>query len=113
MLATLLDHALQRNELCRSRVKDFKHEPRAVPHLKVSGKGSRIRCVQMHPAASGLVLDYIEAAGHGAEDGDALFRPRHNNGADRLAKTIRSLQRAYRLKQENRSRPVGRATPLG
>ena len=44
----------------------------------------------LHPAAGGLVLDYLEAAGHGAEDGGALFRPLHNNRAHRtgLAKAI-------------------------
>ena len=90
MLATLLHHALRRDELCRLKVKDFKHERRCVAHLKVFGKGGKTRYVPLHPAVSGLVLDYLEAAGHGAEDGGALFRPLHNNRADRtgLAKAI-------------------------
>ena len=88
MLATLLYHALRRDELCRLKVKDFKHERRGVAHLKVSGKGGKTRYVPLHPAASGLVLDYLEAAGHGTEDGGALFRPLHNNRADGLAKAI-------------------------
>jgi integrase/recombinase XerD len=77
MLATLLYHALRRNELCGLKVKDFKHERRGVAHLKVLGKGGKTRYVPLHPAASGLVLDYLEAAGHGADDGGALFRPVH------------------------------------
>jgi integrase/recombinase XerD len=77
MLATLLYHALRRNELCQLKVKDFKHERRGVAHLKVFGKGGKTRYVPLHPAASGLVLDYLEAAGHGADDGGALFRPVH------------------------------------
>lgn len=88
MLATLLYHALRRDELCRLKVKDFKHERRGVAHLKVSGKGGKTRYVPLHPAASGLVLDYLEAAGHGTEDAGALFRPLHNNRADGLAKAI-------------------------
>ena len=88
MLATLLYHALRREELCRLKVKDFKHERRGVAHLKVFGKGSKTRYVPLHPAASGLVLDYLEAAGHGAEDGGALFRSLHNNRADGLARGI-------------------------
>ena len=88
MLATLLYHALRRDELCRLKVKDFKHERRGVAHLKVSGKGGKTRYVPLHPAASGLVLDYLEAAGHGAEDGGALFRSLHNNRADGLARGI-------------------------
>ena len=39
MLATLLYHALRRDELCRLKVKDFKNERPGVAHLKVSGKG--------------------------------------------------------------------------
>ena len=34
-----------------------------------------MRYVPLHPAASGLILDYLEAAGHGADDAGALFRP--------------------------------------
>ena len=69
MLATLLHHALRRDELCRLKVKDLKNERRGVAHLKVSGKGGKTRYVPLHPAASGCVLDYLEAAGHLAEDG--------------------------------------------
>ena len=50
MLATLLYHALWRDELCRLKVKDFKNERRGVAHLKVSGaKGARrgmCRCIR-------------------------------------------------------------------
>ncbi len=38
ILATLLYHALRRDELCRLKVKDARHERRGVAHLKVSGK---------------------------------------------------------------------------
>jgi integrase/recombinase XerD len=79
LLATLLYHALRREELCRLKVKDFKHERRGVPHLKVFGKGGKIRYIPLHPAASGLIGDYLEIAGHGADDAGALFRPLRNN----------------------------------
>ena len=75
-------------ELCRLKVKDFKHERRGVAHLKVSGKGGKTRYVPLHPAASGLVLDYLEVAGHGAVDGGALSRPLHYNHADGSAKAF-------------------------
>jgi len=88
MLATLLYHALRRDELCRLKLKDFKHERRGVAHLKVSGKGGKTRYVPLHPAASGLIVDYLEAAGHGTEDGSALFRPVHANRAEGSAKAI-------------------------
>jgi integrase len=57
ILATLLYHALRREELCKLLVKDFKHERRGVAHLKVSGKGGKTRYIPLHPAAGGLVLD--------------------------------------------------------
>jgi len=79
MLATLLYHALRRDELCRLKVKDFQQERRGVPHLKVSGKGGKIRYVPLHPAASGLIHEYLEVAGHELEDEGALFRSISNN----------------------------------
>lgn len=88
ILATLLYHALRRDELCKLTVKDFKHERRGVPHLKVSGKGGKIRYVPLHPAASGLVYDYLEMAGHGEEENGALFRPVKNNTGSGLDKAI-------------------------
>ncbi|WP_374090122.1 tyrosine-type recombinase/integrase [Methylomicrobium lacus] len=79
ILATLLYHALRREELCKLTVKDFTHQRRGVPHLKVSGKGGKTRYVPLHPAAGGLIHDYLELAGHGSEEAGALFRPLSNN----------------------------------
>jgi len=79
ILATLLYHALRRDELFRLKVKDFKQERRGVPHLKVSGKGGKTRYVPLHPAAGRLIHDYLEAAGHSAEENGALFRSASNN----------------------------------
>lgn len=88
MLATLLYHALRRDELCRLKVKDARQERRGVPHLKVSGKGSKTRYVPLHPAAAGLIADYLAEAGHGGEDSGALFRPLHNSRAEGAAEAI-------------------------
>ena len=77
MLATLLYHALRREELCKLTVKDFRHARRGVPHLKLSGKGGKTRYLPLHPAASGLITEYLEAAGQGADDPGALFRSVH------------------------------------
>lgn len=79
ILAALLYHALRREELCKLTVKDFKHERRGVAHLKVSGKGGKTRYIPLHPAASGLILDYLEADGRADDPGGALFRPLRNN----------------------------------
>jgi integrase len=51
---------------------------RGVPHLKVSGKGGKTRYLPLHPAASGLITDYLEAASHGGAEASPLFRPLHN-----------------------------------
>ena len=86
ILATLLYHALRREELCKLSVKDLQ-ERRGVVHLKVSGKGSKTRYVPLHPAASGLIVDYLEANGRGLEAAGALFRA-VGNRARGLAKAI-------------------------
>jgi len=100
ILATLLYHALRREELCKLKVKDFKHERRGVPHLKVAGKGGKTRYVPLHPAAGGLIHDYLELAGHGSEEAGALFRPLSNNTKTGAGKAITpdgiyKLVRAY------------------
>jgi site-specific recombinase XerD len=79
ILATLLYHALRRDELCRLKVKDARHERRGVAHLKVSGKGEKTRYVPLHPAASTLIAEYLEAAGHATDDAGPLFRPLHHS----------------------------------
>jgi site-specific recombinase XerD len=81
ILATLLYHALPREELCKLLVKDFRHERRGVAHLKVSGKGGKTRYVPLHPAAGGLILEYLEEMGHGTDLGGA--------SSDRSAKIAR------------------------
>jgi integrase/recombinase XerD len=79
LLATLLYHGLRRSELCTLRVKDATHQRRGVLHLRIFGKGGKTRFVPLHPAASGFIADYLEAAGHGDDDAGALFRPLHHS----------------------------------
>jgi site-specific recombinase XerD len=88
MLATLLYHALRRDELCKLKVRDVRQERRGVPHLKVSGKGGKTRYLPLHPAASGLIAEYLEAAGHGGADTGPLFRPLHNSRDPASAQAI-------------------------
>jgi site-specific recombinase XerD len=99
-LSTLLFHALRRQELCKLKVKDFRHTRKGVPHLKVSGKGGKTRYLPLHPGTHGLINDYLDAAGHGADDNGALFRPVKNNTNGELEKAITAdgvykLVRAY------------------
>ena len=79
ILATLLYHALRREELCKLTVKDARHERRGIVHLRVSGKGSKTRYVPLHPGAGALIHDYLEADGRALDTMGALFRPLRNN----------------------------------
>src|ERR1700730_1098457 len=83
ILSTLLYHALRREELCKLKVKDFRHARRGVPHLNVSGKGDKTRYLPLHPGTNALIHDYIDAAGHGGDDNRALFPPLKHNRTGR------------------------------
>jgi integrase/recombinase XerD len=100
ILSTLLFHALRREELCKLKVKDFRHVRKGVPHLKVSGKGGKTRYVPLYPGTNALIHEYLEVAGHGEDDAGALFRPVRNNTTGKLDKAITpdgiyKLVRAY------------------
>jgi integrase/recombinase XerD len=88
ILSTLLFHALRRDELCKLRVRDFRHARRGVPHLRVRGKGEKTRYLPLHPGTNALIHDYLEAAGHGADENGALFRPVRNNRTRRLDQAL-------------------------
>jgi len=62
-LSTLLFHALRRDELCKLRVRDFRHARRGVPHLRVSGKGERPDKALTPGAVYKLVRRYSAALG--------------------------------------------------
>jgi integrase/recombinase XerD len=100
ILSTLLYHALRREELCKLKVCDAKHNRRGVPHLRVSGKGGKTRYLPLHPGTSGFIHDYLEAAGHCADNEGALFRPIRNNRTGQLGQAVTpdgvyKLVRAY------------------
>jgi integrase/recombinase XerD len=88
ILSTLLYHALRRDELCKLKVRDFRQTRRGVPHMKVAGKGEKTRYLPLHPGTNGLIHDYLEAAGHGADENGALFRPIRNNRTGRLDQAL-------------------------
>jgi integrase/recombinase XerD len=77
-------------------VKDFRHARRGVPHLQVPGKGDKTRYLPLHPGTNELIHDYLEAAGHGADDNGALFRPIKNNRTGKLEKAV-SPDAVYKL----------------
>lgn len=74
ILSLLLYHALRREELTKLLVKDFNQQRRGVPHLRVQGKGGKLRYLPTHPNTLRLVAEYLDAAGHGAALDGPLFR---------------------------------------
>ena len=74
ILAVLLYHALRRAELCALRVRDYAIR-RGVQTLAVHGKGGKIRYLPAHPHAVSLIEEFLDAAGHRADQPGALFRP--------------------------------------
>ena len=52
ILAVLFFHGLRREELCKLRVKDVEQR-QGVAHLRIHGKGGKIRFVPAHPAGIG------------------------------------------------------------
>ncbi len=78
ILSILFYHALRREELCRLSVKDI-HERRGVKHLRIYGKGEKLRYVPLHPGSLDRINEYLEMAGHGALPSAPLFKPIRNN----------------------------------
>lgn len=74
MLAVLLYHGLRREELCMLKVRDI-HDRRGVPHLRIHGKGNKVRHVPLHPASAERLHIYLEATGRGLSPDAPLFRP--------------------------------------
>ena len=77
ILAVLLYHGLRRAELCALDVGDVQ-ERRGVKHLRVQGKGGKLRYAPLHPAAAARIDDYLAHAGHAGQKTSALFRALRN-----------------------------------
>jgi site-specific recombinase XerD len=78
ILSILFYHALRRDELCQLLVRDI-HERRGVKHLRVHGKGEKLRQVPLHPGSLERISEYLESAGHAHLASTPLFRPIRNN----------------------------------
>ena len=87
ILATLLYHGLRREELCRLSVADYSSR-QGMRHLRVEGKGEKIRYLAVHPEAQRLIHEYLEAAGHAEDLKGPLFRPLKNNRTKELNKPL-------------------------
>ena len=80
MLAVFLYQGLRREELILLKVRDIQQR-RGVLHLRVHGKGSKIRHLPLHPASAERLHAYLEMAGHGKEADAPLFQPLRGRGA--------------------------------
>ena len=78
LLSVLFQHGLRREEVCSLTVSSI-HLRRGVPHLRIQGKGGKVRNIPLHPGTQKLLLDYLEASGHAQDKNGALFRPIRNN----------------------------------
>lgn len=87
ILATLLYHGLRCAELCTLTVGSL-HQREGVPHLRVEGKGDKVRYLPLHVTAQRLITGYLEAAGHADDLKGPLFRPVKNNRTGTLAKPL-------------------------
>lgn len=74
LLSVLLYHGLRREELCQLRVRDI-HARRGVPHLRIHGKGNKLRYLPLHPGSAERIHLYLEVAGHGETPDAPLFQP--------------------------------------
>jgi site-specific recombinase XerD len=108
ILATLLYHGLRREELTKLTVKDASRSRLGVPHFTVFGKGQKTRYVPLHPAAGRLIAEYLEAAGHGADEAGALFRPLHHS-RDHKSCAAMTPDGIYKLVREYTAAALGEA----
>jgi integrase/recombinase XerD len=87
LLSVLFQHGLRREEVCSLTVSSI-HQRRGVPHLRVQGKGGKVRNIPLHPGTQELLLDYLEASGHMHDKNGALFRPIRNNRTGTLNRPL-------------------------
>ncbi|RMS19724.1 SAM-like protein, partial [Pseudomonas coronafaciens pv. garcae] len=97
LLAVLLYHGLRREEAALLQVSDIQ-ERRGIQHLKVHGKGGKVRYLPLHPIAAGRIHLYLESSGHHLADRKVpLFIPLRGRltGAGITANGIYTVVEAY------------------
>ncbi|HRY49592.1 MAG TPA: tyrosine-type recombinase/integrase [Candidatus Paceibacterota bacterium] len=73
ILSTFLYHGLRLQELCLMKVRDIQLRS-GVLHLKIHGKGGKLRFVPAHPGTLERIDAYLEKAGHRDDLDGPLFR---------------------------------------
>lgn len=75
ILAVLLYHGLRREEAARLYLEDIQ-ERRGIKHLRIHGKGGKLRYLPLHPVAAERIYAYLETSSHHLEQARApLFMP--------------------------------------
>jgi site-specific recombinase XerD len=87
ILATLLFHALRREEITRLKVGDIITD-QGIRHFEVHGKGGKIRCIPVAIEAQRLIEAYLQVCGHAEDKDGPLFRPLKNNTSFTLDKPL-------------------------
>jgi integrase len=64
------------------------HQREGVPHVRVEGKGDKVRYLPLAVVAQRLITAYLKTAGHAEDLKGALFRPVKNNRTKTLAKPL-------------------------
>ena len=75
ILGVLLYHGLRREEAAQLMLADLQ-ERRGIKHLRIHGKGGKLRFLPLHPTAAERIHGYLEMSGHHLVDPKApLFIP--------------------------------------
>lgn len=99
LLSLLLHHGLRREELSLLKVQDL-HPRRGVYHLRVHGKGGKVRNIPLYRDSQEAITAYLKSSKHAHDKGGPLFRPTRNNRTGELERplsgdTIYKLVRGY------------------
>jgi integrase/recombinase XerD len=87
ILATLLYHAIRREELSTLKVGDVQQR-QGVPYLRIEGKGDKVRYIEAATEALRLIAAYLKTAGHDQDLDGPLFRPVKNTTTKTLANPL-------------------------
>lgn len=85
ILSVGLQVGLRRAEIAALTVSDL-HQNRGYDALRVVRKGNRKDALAIHPQAAQRVREYLQGAGHADDFDGPMFRPLHNNGAQRASR---------------------------
>ncbi|MFM0268839.1 tyrosine-type recombinase/integrase [Paraburkholderia sediminicola] len=107
LLSVLLYHGLRREELCRLTVRDI-HARRGVLHLRIHGKGNKLRYLPLHAGSAERIHAYLAVAGHGEAPDAPLFQPaRRKTHAALTADGVYKIVLAYAARAQIEAQGFG------